>query len=157
MKYFSFLVLAVLLAISVNAISSVDVGGYSDIGNIICYADTSCEFVSVSYNGSGYHGATEVRTTLMDINGTLIFENKTMTEISTGIYYYNYTINQSGLYIRETTFDEVYITSEQVIVEDYSSVDIAHICMALLSVTITSGFVILMFGLILYIFNSLRR
>jgi hypothetical protein len=94
----------------------------------VCYTNKECEFITTVFDGlNGYYDADEVNTTLISDDGTIIFENITMSKTQTGIYAYNYTINESGTYLRYNIIDGIIYpdSDEEIVVEDFSNEEVA--------------------------------
>jgi len=119
----------------------------------VCYTEEPCNFLSVIYNTTeNYYNATNVINSLVNQNGTVIYEDKDMNEIDTGRYSYNYTIEEAGTYLRETIYDDIYKSTEEIIVEDFSTEDSVG-----MSISNSNLLYILIFGLLIGIFIYIKK
>lgn len=94
-----------------------------------CYIDETCEFSTIVYNTTQNYFNGTVTNTLSNVNGSLIYEAETMTQVIADgqiFYRYNYTFGENGTYLRESRAVGR-IMNEQVTVKDLKNTDLASL------------------------------
>ena len=114
------LIIAILILLALTSLT------YADQ---TCYVSEPCTFTTVTYNTSKAYYNGSVNNSLIDEEGNSLYTNEAMINIEEGRYVYNYTFNQSGIYLRESKALST-IMNEQITVKDIDETTLAGLIMS---------------------------